>query len=48
MPLFGTRKLDRLEENLGALDVQLTPEEFEEVDRLSSGFKVQGDAIPRR
>jgi aryl-alcohol dehydrogenase-like predicted oxidoreductase len=43
VPLFGTRKVLRLDENLGALDVRLTPDEFAEVDRLSSGFKVRGD-----
>jgi aryl-alcohol dehydrogenase-like predicted oxidoreductase len=43
VPLFGTRKLGRLEENLGALAVALSTEEFDEIDRLSAGFKVQGD-----
>ena len=46
VPIFGTRKLDRLEENLGALAVTLSPEEFDEIDRLSAGFRVQGDRYP--
>lgn len=46
VPLFGTRRVSRLAENLGALDVRLTPEEFDEVDRLSSAFEVQGERYP--
>ena len=46
VPLFATRKVSRLDENLGALSVTLTPEEFAEVDRLSSDFKVQGERYP--
>ena len=46
VPLFGTRRVERLEENLGALSVTLSPEEFDEIDRLSAGFKVQGERYP--
>ena len=46
VPLFGTRRVDRLEENLGAAAVQLTPEEFSEVDALSARFEVQGERYP--
>ena len=46
VPLFGTRKVERLDENLGALAVTLSPEEFDEIDRLSAGFEVQGDRYP--
>jgi aryl-alcohol dehydrogenase-like predicted oxidoreductase len=46
VPLFGTRRVDRLEENLGALAVALSPEEFDEIDRLSAGFEVQGARYP--
>jgi aryl-alcohol dehydrogenase-like predicted oxidoreductase len=31
VPLFGTRKLERFEENIGALNVTLTPEDLEEI-----------------
>jgi aryl-alcohol dehydrogenase-like predicted oxidoreductase len=43
VPLFGTRKVERLDENLGGARVTLSPEEFTEIDRLSAGFEVQGD-----
>jgi aryl-alcohol dehydrogenase-like predicted oxidoreductase len=46
VPLFGTRKLERLEENLGASSVMLSPPDFDEIDRLSAGFKVHGERYP--
>ncbi len=46
VPLFGTRHIDRLEENLSAAAVVLTPEEFDEVDALSARFQVQGERYP--
>jgi aryl-alcohol dehydrogenase-like predicted oxidoreductase len=46
VPLFGTRSVDRLEENLGALSTTLSPDEFDEIDRISAGFEVQGNRYP--
>lgn len=46
VPLFGTRQVSRLDENLGALGVALTPEDFAKVDRLSSAFEVKGERYP--
>jgi aryl-alcohol dehydrogenase-like predicted oxidoreductase len=46
VPLFGTRKLDRLEENLGALSVALTVGDLDEIENVSSSIKVQGDRYP--
>jgi aryl-alcohol dehydrogenase-like predicted oxidoreductase len=46
VPLFGTRKLDRLDENLGALSVTLTAHELSEIDGVSSSFEVQGARYP--
>jgi aryl-alcohol dehydrogenase-like predicted oxidoreductase len=46
VPLFGTRKLERLEENLGSLAVQLTAADREEIDRVSSTIKIQGARYP--
>jgi aryl-alcohol dehydrogenase-like predicted oxidoreductase len=43
VPIPGTTKLHRLEENLGSLAVELTPGEFEEINTASSKIKVQGD-----
>ena len=47
VPLFGTRHIDRLDENLGAVAVSLSPDEFAEIDALSAGFEVQGARYPR-
>jgi aryl-alcohol dehydrogenase-like predicted oxidoreductase len=41
-PIPGTTKLHRLEENLGALHVELTPDDLRELDDLTSQVKVQG------
>ncbi|HYB52890.1 MAG TPA: aldo/keto reductase, partial [Thermoanaerobaculia bacterium] len=46
VPLFGTRKLDRLDENLGSLSVALTADDLSETDRASSAFEVQGARYP--
>jgi aryl-alcohol dehydrogenase-like predicted oxidoreductase len=43
VPIPGTTKLHRLEENLGALAVELTSEELHEIDTASSKIKAQGD-----
>jgi aryl-alcohol dehydrogenase-like predicted oxidoreductase len=46
VPLFGTRKLDRLDENLSALRHALTDDDLGEIDRVSSTFTVQGARYP--
>jgi aryl-alcohol dehydrogenase-like predicted oxidoreductase len=35
VPIPGTRKLERLEENLGSAEVKLTPEELDDFERLT-------------
>jgi len=42
VPIPGTRKPGRLDENLGAVDVALTPDELGEIDRATSEIAVQG------
>jgi aryl-alcohol dehydrogenase-like predicted oxidoreductase len=42
VPIPGTRKLERLEENLGAVDVRLTAEDLREIDSAFSKINVQG------
>ena len=42
VPIPGTRKPERLEENLGAVDVKLTAEDLHEIDSAFSQIKVQG------
>jgi aryl-alcohol dehydrogenase-like predicted oxidoreductase len=46
VPIPGTRKLERLDENLGAAAVELTPDELSEIDRAASRIKVQGARYP--
>jgi aryl-alcohol dehydrogenase-like predicted oxidoreductase len=48
VPIPGTTKLHRLEENLGAADVELTPEDLREIERASSNIKVEGARYPER
>jgi aryl-alcohol dehydrogenase-like predicted oxidoreductase len=42
VPIPGTRKLERLEENLGALDVQFTADELRDIDRATSTITFEG------
>jgi aryl-alcohol dehydrogenase-like predicted oxidoreductase len=46
VPIPGTTKLHRLEENLGAVNVELTPEDLRKIDELSSGIELQGERYP--
>ncbi|MET0931736.1 MAG: aldo/keto reductase [Aeromicrobium sp.] len=46
VPIPGTRRLSRLDENLGATDVELTPEDLAELDDASRSVQVQGDRYP--
>jgi aryl-alcohol dehydrogenase-like predicted oxidoreductase len=48
VPIPGTTKLHRLEENLGAASVDLTPEDLREIDRASSKIKLEGARYPER
>ena len=42
VPIPGTTKLHRLEENIGAVDVELSADDLSELDRLTAKVKVQG------
>ncbi len=46
VPIPGTTKLHRLEENLGALSVELTPDDLREIDSAASRIKLQGARYP--
>lgn len=46
VPIPGTTKLPRLEENTAAAAIELTPEELREIDGLASRITVQGDRYP--
>jgi aryl-alcohol dehydrogenase-like predicted oxidoreductase len=46
VPIPGTTKLHRLEENLGGADVELTPEDIWAIDVASSKIKIEGARYP--
>ncbi|TAL39853.1 MAG: aldo/keto reductase [Spirochaetes bacterium] len=46
LPIPGTTKLHRLEENLGAADVALGADDLLEIERAASGITVQGARYP--
>jgi len=46
VPIPGTTKRHRLEENLGAARVQLTPDDLGEIDRAAAQIHVQGARYP--
>ncbi|KAB2703281.1 aldo/keto reductase [Brucella lupini] len=46
VPIPGTTKLHRLEENLGAADLELTTADLAEIDAESSKIQVQGERLP--
>jgi len=48
VPIPGTTKLQRLKENIGAVDIQLTPDDLREMDSASSKITVQGARYPER
>ncbi len=45
-PIPGTTKLHRLEENLGAAEVELTPEDLRQIDSAVEKIPVQGERYP--
>jgi aryl-alcohol dehydrogenase-like predicted oxidoreductase len=46
VPIPGTTKLARLEENIGALAVELTPDDLSEIESAASKITVQGARYP--
>jgi len=47
VPIPGTTKLHRLDENLGAANVELTPEDLRAIESASSSIKVEGARYPQ-
>lgn len=43
VPIPGTRKLERLDENLGAASVELTSDDLREIDAAASKIEIQGE-----
>ena len=48
VPIPGTTKLDRLQTNIGAAEIQLTPDDLREIDDAASKITIQGDRYPER
>jgi aryl-alcohol dehydrogenase-like predicted oxidoreductase len=46
VPIPGTRKLERLEENIGAVAVELTSHDLREIQSAASKITVQGARLP--
>jgi aryl-alcohol dehydrogenase-like predicted oxidoreductase len=46
VPIPGTTKLHRLDENLGALDIELTADDLREIEDASSRIPIQGARYP--
>jgi aryl-alcohol dehydrogenase-like predicted oxidoreductase len=46
VPIPGTTKPERLEENLKSVDVEFTPEEWRDLNHAVSKIKLQGDRYP--
>ena len=46
VPIPGTTKRHRLQENLGAARIQLTPDDLREIDRAAAQIQVQGARYP--
>ncbi len=46
VPIPGTTKLHRLEENIGAANIQFTKEELQEMEDASAQIKILGDRYP--
>jgi aryl-alcohol dehydrogenase-like predicted oxidoreductase len=48
VPIPGTTKLHRLEENIGAVDVKLTADDLREIEDAAAKITVQGERYPER
>src|SRR5205085_412034 len=46
VPIPGTTKLHRLEENIGAVAIELTPDDLRQIDEAASNIPVQGARYP--
>jgi aryl-alcohol dehydrogenase-like predicted oxidoreductase len=46
VPIPGTTKLTRLEENIGAASIELTPDDLRDIEYAASKITVQGDRYP--
>ena len=48
VPIPGTKRLERLEENLGGATIQLNADDLGEIDRAAAQIEVHGDRYPEQ
>jgi aryl-alcohol dehydrogenase-like predicted oxidoreductase len=48
VPIPGTTKLHRLDENMGAVDVELTADDLREIENATSKIKIEGARYPEK
>jgi aryl-alcohol dehydrogenase-like predicted oxidoreductase len=48
VPIPGTTKLDRLDENIGAVSVELTADDLRDIENAASKITVQGARYPEK
>jgi aryl-alcohol dehydrogenase-like predicted oxidoreductase len=48
VPIPGTTKLSRLEENIGAVDLELAPDDLREIDGAASKINIEGARYPEK
>ncbi len=46
VPIPGTRRLDRVQENVGAADVVLTGDDLEKIESAVAAIEIQGERLP--
>jgi len=46
VPIPGTTKLHRLEENLGAVDIVLTEDDLAEIEKAAAAIEIAGKRYP--
>jgi aryl-alcohol dehydrogenase-like predicted oxidoreductase len=46
VPIPGTTKLHRLEENMAAADIELTPQDLQQIDEAASKIRIEGNRYP--
>jgi 8-oxo-dGTP pyrophosphatase MutT (NUDIX family) len=46
VPIFGTRRLDRVKESLGAAEVSLSDEDMAAIEARLAGIEVIGERLP--
>ena len=48
VPIPGTKKLNRLEENIGSAFIELTKDDLREIDETASKVKIEGARYPEK